>query len=159
MRHVQALANRRLPTVDASGVGPPEAVTTQSRLPFAETVAELSRAIAAAGNTIFATIDQSAAAAQAGLSLPPTTLILFGNPKAGTPLMEAYPAIGLELPLKLLVWQRGTAVYVSYVTSSAFAARYGVTGMDAAIAAMDRALLAFAHSVARARATSTETEG
>lgn len=131
-------------------------VTTQSRLPFERTVAELSRVITAAGNTIFATIDQSAAAVGAGLSLPPTTLIVFGNPKAGTALMQAYPLFALDLPLKFVVWQRGTDVSVSYVTASALAARYGVTGLDGQVAAMDRALQTFANSVARA--TSREKE-
>ena len=61
----------------------------RSRCGYAETLAQLSSAITGAGNTIFATIDQAAAARSAGASLRPTTLIVFGNPKGGTPLMDA----------------------------------------------------------------------
>jgi uncharacterized protein (DUF302 family) len=114
--------------------------TKQSRLPFAETVARLNAAIAEAGNTLFATIDQSAAARGVGLSLRPTTLIVFGNPRGGTPLMEAFPLVALELPLKILVWEEDDAVNVGYETVAEIAGRYGVSGMDARIAAMDAAL-------------------
>ena len=120
----------------------------QSRYPYAETVAKLSAAIEAGGNTIFATVDQSAAAESAGLTLRPTTLILFGNPKAGTPLMDCFPLVGLELPLKLLVWEDDGAVRIAYAPMSEVAARYGIAGMDDRIDAMDRALDVLANSLA-----------
>lgn len=119
----------------------------QSRSSFVQTVAGLSKAIAAAGNTIFATIDQAAAAKSAGLSLRPTTLLIFGNPKGGTLLMEAFPLTALDLPLKLLVWEDGAAVNVAYTPASEIASRYGVPADDARIAAMDRALAALTDSV------------
>ncbi len=125
-----------------------EALVVTSRHPYAETVALLTAAIAAAGSTLFASIDQSAAAAAAGLSLRPTTLLIFGNPKGGTPLMEAAPLSALDLPLKLLVWDEDGAVMVAYVRASAIAARYGVAGKDALIAALDRTLESLASSVA-----------
>jgi uncharacterized protein (DUF302 family) len=111
-----------------------------SRFSYADTIAALAKAIANAGNTIFATIDQAAAAAGVGLTLRPTTLIVFGNPKGGTGLMAAFPLAALDLPLKLLVWQDDDAVKVAYVPASVIAERYGVTGMDALIANMDHAL-------------------
>lgn len=123
-------------------------MTKTSRYSYAETIARLSAAITAAGNAIFATIDQLAAAASVGLSLRPTTLIVFGNPKGGTPFMDAFPIVGLELPLKLLVWEEPDAVKVAYISMSEIAARYGVTGMDARIAAIDAALETLATSVA-----------
>ncbi|HET6277128.1 MAG TPA: DUF302 domain-containing protein [Candidatus Cybelea sp.] len=123
-------------------------MTKTSRYSYAETVAKLAAAIASAGNTIFATIDQSAAAASAGLTLRPTTLIVFGNPKGGTPFMNAFPIVGLELPLKLLVWEEPNAVNVAYASMSEIAARHGVTGMDARVAAIDAALEALTSSVA-----------
>ncbi|HTX59777.1 MAG TPA: DUF302 domain-containing protein [Verrucomicrobiae bacterium] len=123
-------------------------MTKSSRYSYAETLDRLSKAIVDAGNTIFATIDQAQAAVAAGTALRPTALIVFGNPKGGTPLMEAFPLIALELPLKLLVWESGGAVSVAYVPMSEIAARYGVTGMDARIAAMDHALESLAGSVA-----------
>ncbi|HTA39392.1 MAG TPA: DUF302 domain-containing protein [Candidatus Acidoferrales bacterium] len=120
----------------------------QSRSSFAETVAALSKAIAGAGNTIFATIDQAAAANSAGLSLRPTTLLIFGNPKGGTPLMDAHPLAALDLPLKLLVWEDGSAVNVAYTPASEIASRYGIPADEPHIAAMDRALTALVDSVA-----------
>jgi uncharacterized protein (DUF302 family) len=113
---------------------------TQSRYGYTETVARLSRAILDGGNTIFATIDQSAAATSAGLNLRPTSLLVFGNPRGGTPLMQAFPLVALELPLKLLIWEESGSTSVAYVPMVEIATRYGVTGMDPRIAAMDGAL-------------------
>jgi uncharacterized protein (DUF302 family) len=70
---------------------------------FADTVQRLLAAFAEKGIKVFATIDQQAEARVVGLAMPPTTLIVFGNPKAGTPLMLANPQVGVDLPLKVLV--------------------------------------------------------
>jgi uncharacterized protein (DUF302 family) len=70
---------------------------------LADTVHRLLAAFADHGIKVFATIDQQAEALAAGLNMPPTTLIIFGNPKAGTPLMLARPESGVDLPLKVLV--------------------------------------------------------
>jgi uncharacterized protein (DUF302 family) len=115
-------------------------MTKRSRYSYAETLAKVTRAITDAGNTIFARIDQAAAAAGVGLTLRPTTLVVFGNPKGGTPLMDAFPLVGLGLPLKVMVWEENGSVNVAYEPMSEIAARYAVTGMDARIAAMDHAL-------------------
>ena len=123
-------------------------MTTRSRLAYAETIETLKEAIVKAGNTIFACIDQTAAAQGAGLTLRPTMLIVFGNPRGGTPLMDAFPLVALDLPLKLLVWEDSLGVNVAYVPMSDIAARYGVTGMDARIEAMDRAVDSLISSVA-----------
>jgi len=122
-------------------------VVTRSRYPYAETVSRLVTTITQAGNTVFATIDQAAAAQTAGLSLRPTTLIVFGNPKGGTLLMDAFPLVALDLPLKLLVWQDGDAVSVAHTPAAEIAARYGVTGKDALVATMDAALRMLTDSV------------
>lgn len=119
----------------------------KSRFGFADTVARLSQAIVNAGNTIFATIDQAAAAASVGMTLRPTTLIVFGNPKGGTPLMDAFPPVALDLPLKLLVWEADGEVNVAYTSASEIAQRYNVTGKDAQVAAMDHALTVLSASV------------
>jgi uncharacterized protein (DUF302 family) len=113
-------------------------MTKRSRYPYSDTIAKLTKAMADGGNTIFATIDQAAAAKDVGLTLRPTTLIVFGNPRGGTPLMDAFPLIAVELPLKLLVWEENGIVNVAYALMSEIAARYGVTGMDARVAAIDR---------------------
>ena len=95
-------------------------MSIRSPYPFADTVKCLLSAFAGKGVKVFATIDQAAEATAAGLVLPPTTLIIFGNPRAGTPLMVAEPLCGLDLPLKALVSELTPGV----VTVSYNAARY-----------------------------------
>jgi uncharacterized protein (DUF302 family) len=78
-------------------------VTIKSPHPFSDTVERLETALRAKGIKIFAGIDQQAEAAAVGLRMPPTVLLIFGNPKGGTPLMVARPLSGLDLPLKALI--------------------------------------------------------
>lgn len=73
-----------------------------------ETTQRLVNVIGDAGMTIFARIDQKDAAEAAGVTMRPMVLVLFGDPKAGTPLMKAYPTLAIDLPLKALVWKDGT---------------------------------------------------
>jgi uncharacterized protein (DUF302 family) len=80
-------------------------VNRRSPLSVDETVKRLSGALEAKGVTIFATIDHSGEAAKIGIQMRPTKLLLFGNPKAGTPLMIAAPSSAIDLPLKILVWE------------------------------------------------------
>jgi uncharacterized protein (DUF302 family) len=115
-------------------------IVKTTRHSYSETLAKLKQTMTEGGNTIFASIDQSAAATSVGLSLRPTTLLVFGNPKAGTPLMAAFPLVALELPLKLLVWEENGKVSLAYVSMSEIAKRYRVTGMDERIDAIDHAL-------------------
>ncbi|WP_298908872.1 DUF302 domain-containing protein [uncultured Nostoc sp.] len=80
-----------------------------------ETIDRFAAIIQAKGITVFARIDQQAEAEKVGLSLCPTQLLLFGSPKAGTPLMVAEPTIALDLPLKVLAWETTDGkVWVSY---------------------------------------------
>ena len=72
---------------------------------FEQTITRLKTALTTHGLTVFADIDQRAAAAQAGLVLRPTRLLLFGNPASGTPIMQANPHAALELPLRVVVWE------------------------------------------------------
>ncbi len=72
---------------------------------FEDTIARLKTALTTHGLTVFADIDQRAAAAHAGLELRPTRLLLFGNPASGTPIMQANPHAALELPLRVVVWE------------------------------------------------------
>lgn len=123
-------------------------VVKRSRYPFAETASRLTQAIRDAGNTVFASIDQAAAAEAAGLTLRPTTLIVFGNPKAGTALMQASPIVGLDLPVKLLVWQDDDAVNVAYAPMSEIATRYNIGAMGPVVHAIDANLAALTDAVA-----------
>ena len=81
-------------------------VTLVSQHDFDTTMERLKTALAAAGATVFADIDQREAAVAVGLDLRRTRLVLFGNPKAGTPIMGEYPHAALELPLRVVVWER-----------------------------------------------------
>lgn len=115
-------------------------VIKRSRHSYRETIDALTQAMTGAGNTVFAVIDQAEAAQRAGTSLRPTTLIVFGNPKGGTPFMDAFPMVALDLPLKLLVWEADGVVSVAYVPMSEIAARHQVSGMEPRIEAIDRGL-------------------
>jgi uncharacterized protein (DUF302 family) len=106
-------------THDKAGI-----VTKLSPLPVAGTVAKLTGIISAKGVKLFAVIDQSAEARQAGLSLRDTTLVIFGSPAAGTPVMAASPLAALDLPLKVLVWDDEGQTKVTYYSPAALAARY-----------------------------------
>jgi uncharacterized protein (DUF302 family) len=88
-----------------------------SPYPVEITITKLKAVIEGKGLTLFAHIDHSAGATQAGLHMQPSHVLIFGNAKAGTPLMVANPLIALELPLKVLVWQDAEEkVWVSYNT-------------------------------------------
>ena len=84
---------------------PSAVLTLTSAYDLDTTLAKLKTALATAGVTVFADVDQREAAAQVGLELRRTRLILFGNPKAGTPVMVANPHAALELPLRFVVWE------------------------------------------------------
>ncbi len=96
-----------------------------------DTVSRLTGILSAKGLKIFAVIDQSAEASQVGMHLRETTLVLFGNPAAGTPVMAAAPLAALDLPLKVLVWEDDGQTKVSYYGPAALAARYDL-GADLA---------------------------
>ena len=121
-------------------------ITKLSPHPVADTVSKLTGIIGAKGSRLFAVIDQSAEARQAGLSLRETTLVIFGNPAAGTPVMAAAPLAALDLPLKVLVWDDNGQTKVSYYSAEALAARYhldaSLAGNLAAVNALTDALTA-----------------
>jgi uncharacterized protein (DUF302 family) len=92
-----------------------------------ETVARLSELVQAKGMKLFTVIDHSGEAHAAGLELRDTKLVIFGSPKAGTPVMQAAPLAALDLPLKVLIWADGDQTKVSYTPPAELAARYGVS--------------------------------
>ena len=98
--------------------------TKDSPRPFGDTVTRLVDLITARGMKMFIVVDQAAEARTVGLQLRPTTLIVFGNPVAGTGVMAAAPLAALDLPLKVLIWADGDATKVSYLSPGALAARY-----------------------------------
>jgi uncharacterized protein (DUF302 family) len=104
---------------DGSGI-----VTKISPRPVADTVTRFTGILRAKGVKVFAVIDQTAAAREAGLELRDTTLVIFGSPAAGTPVMVAAPLIALDLPLKALIWDDAGQTKVTYVSPAELADRY-----------------------------------
>ena len=111
-----------------------------------ETMNRLETAVTAKGLTVFARIDHAAGAATAGLALRPTEVLVFGNAKGGTPLMEAVQTVGIDLPLKALVWQdEAGTTWLSYNDPAYLAHRHGLGDSAAApVNAMSGALRAIA---------------
>jgi len=106
----------------------PGIVTVPSTFSVSETVQRLKDAAKAKDLIIFANIDFSHDAAQAGLSMNEAQLLIFGNPKGGTPIMQAVPLAALDLPLKILAWQDGGGkVWISYNAPEYLRERYGLS--------------------------------
>jgi uncharacterized protein (DUF302 family) len=104
----------------------------QGNYGFAETIQRLEDQIAAQGLRVFARIDHAANARAVGLDLPPATVLIFGNARAGTPLMVKAPAVALDLPLRILVRQETNGVVVSYHDPTAMLADFGLPASAAA---------------------------
>ncbi len=107
-----------------------------------ETMDRLVAAVARAGMTVMARIDHAAAAEKVGLALHPTEVLVFGNPKVGTPLMRAVPTLAIDLPLKVLVWQDDAGkTWLAWNDPAWIKDRHGGTAaMDGTVAAMSAAL-------------------
>jgi uncharacterized protein (DUF302 family) len=102
----------------------PGVVTKVSPRSVADTVSRLTGLCAEKGLRVFGVIDQRAAADEVGLELRETTLVLFGSPAAGTPVMAASPLSALDLPLKVLIWDDNGTTNVTYTAPDALAARH-----------------------------------
>jgi uncharacterized protein (DUF302 family) len=126
-------------------------IVVQSSHGPVETMDRLVAEIKAKGLTVFARIDHAAGANEAGLPLRPTELVIFGNAKGGTPLMQSNQETGLDLPLKALVWQDATNVtWISYNDPAWLAKRHGL-GHE--VEAPVKAMTAMLGAVTRAAAT------
>jgi uncharacterized protein (DUF302 family) len=127
-------------------MAPAGLVTVQSAHEPGETLDRLVAAIAAHGMTVMARIDHADAAAKVGLSLRPTEVVVFGNPRGGTGLMQAVQTIGIDLPLKALVWQdEAGKTWLSYNAPQWLAARHEIGSEgDKPVSVMADALAAIA---------------
>ncbi len=106
--------------------------TVLSRRSVGDTIDALVAIVEAAGLTVFARIDHGAGAAEAGLALRPTQLLVFGNPNAGTPLMQENQVSGIDLPMKALAWEDANGeVWITYPDAGWIGARHGL-GPDVA---------------------------
>ncbi|MGB7266515.1 MAG: DUF302 domain-containing protein [Terracidiphilus sp.] len=108
--------------ISANGI-----VDIPSQHPVDETVEKLKRILAAKGVALFALVDHSGEAEKAGMRMRPTKLLIFGSPKAGTPVMLAAPSIAIDLPLKILVWEDESGkAWISYNTPDYLRERHHV---------------------------------
>jgi uncharacterized protein (DUF302 family) len=120
--------------------------TLRSSVGPKETMSRLEAEVKSRGMTVFARIDHAAGAAEVGLSLRPTEVLIFGDARAGTPLMQAKQTIGIDLPLKVLVWQDAAGdTWLSYNDPGWLAKRHGLGDEAArAVGAINTALAAVA---------------
>jgi uncharacterized protein (DUF302 family) len=123
-------------------------LTTISSSGHGETLTRLLDAISQKGLMVFAQIDHAAAARQAGMDLPDEVVIVFGNPRAGTALMQADPRVGIELPLRILVWDQGGQTIVGYNDPKGLADAYNLTTEATALDAMSSLLHSLANDAA-----------
>ena len=123
-------------------------ITVRSNYGPKDTMNRLAAEVEARGMTVFAHIDHAAGAAAVGLPMRPTDLLIFGNAKGGTPLMQSVQTTGIDLPLKILVWQDAAdSTWLSYNDPSWLAKRHGL-GPD--VEATVNALTTASHAVAKA---------
>jgi uncharacterized protein (DUF302 family) len=126
-------------------VGGPEWISLRSAYSVEKTADRLRSAIASRGLGLVAEVDHAGAAQKAGLELPPTRLFLFGNPKVGTQLMQEDPRVGIELPMKILIWQDASkVVWIGRKDMGALASTYDLKGKAPLLGKMNEALDALA---------------
>ncbi len=116
-------------------------ITVKSTQSVDATAARLVQVLEQKGLTVFASIDHAAGARKVGQSLHPATVVLFGNPKMGTPLMKCAPSVGIDLPLKALIWQDAEGqVWIGYNDPQYLARRHGTGECGGVIGKMGKAL-------------------
>jgi uncharacterized protein (DUF302 family) len=124
-------------------------VSVKSAFNVDATAKRLEAALTKKGMTIFARVDHAAGAARVGKKLRPTVLIIFGNPKVGTPLMQSSQIMGIDLPQKALIWEDESGqTWLSYNDPRYLAARHGVNNREAVLQKIEKALANFARQAA-----------
>lgn len=113
----------------------------ESKFSVKETLDRLAAELDKRGMKVAARIDHAAGAKTAGMDMLPTELVMFGNPKLGTPLMLSAPAIGIELPMKMMAWQdKAGKVWIGYVAPNVLKERYRISDRDEQFKTMHGAL-------------------
>lgn len=134
----------------SDSLGVMEGLTSiQSSFGPKETMDRVEAEIRAGGLNVFARIDHAAGAAEAGLTLAPTELMIFGNARGGTPMMQSAQTVGIDLPLKALVWQDASGkTWLSYNEASWIAQRHGVADAQPVVSKMADLLSAISKKAA-----------
>ena len=147
MQEVEARSLRKMSTVNETHI---EGLTTiASNFGPKETMDRLETEIRTKGMEVFARIDHAAGATEVGLNLRPTELIIFGNARGGTPLMQSAQTIGIDLPLKALVWEDAAGkTWISYNEPSWIVQRHDVTNAQAIVTKMADLLSAISTAAA-----------
>lgn len=128
----------------------PGIVIVPSNNSVSKTADKLASVLTSKGITVFARVDHAAGAKKVGKTLRPTQLIIFGNPKLGTPLMESNQKIGLDLPMKALIYQAAdNKTYISYNSPAYLAKRHGIQDRAKVFAKMTGALKKFTAAAAK----------
>lgn len=129
-------------TVSAQETG---TITLKSAHSVSDTADRLVSALESKGMTVFARIDHAAGAAKTGQALAPTQLVIFGNPKVGTPLMKCNRAVAIDLPQKALIWEDGQQnVWFTYNAPAYLNARHNLDACKGVLSKISKALGAFA---------------
>jgi uncharacterized protein (DUF302 family) len=115
-------------------------IIKQSPHDVSTTADRLVAVINKAGATVFARIDHQANAKKAGMEMAPATVVLFGNPKIGTPIMQANPQAAIDLPVKVLIWSVNGKTKIGALAPAALKARHAVEGADGSFKKMNGAL-------------------
>lgn len=122
-------------------------VVLESKFGVKETLDRLAAELDKRGMKVAARVDHAAGAKAVGMELPPTEVLMFGNPKLGTPLMQSAPAIGIDLPMKMLAWQdKAGKVWIGYTAPEALKIRHGIADRDELFKTMATALDGLARS-------------
>jgi uncharacterized protein (DUF302 family) len=124
-----------------AAANPEGLITKASKYPVAEAADRLDKVLTGAGMTVFAVIDHAAAAQKAGLRMPASRVIVFGNPKGGTPMMLNAPTIAIDLPLKILLWEDSAGkAWVSYNAANYITGRHQLKDMEKMVQGLEKAL-------------------
>lgn len=130
---------------------PEGAITVASHFDVNQTTDKLQKVLTAKGMKVFTVIDHAAGAQQAGLELRPTKLVLFGNPKVGTPLMQCQQSVALDLPQKALIWEDMEGkTWLTYNDPAYLQSRHQIPGCEAVLTKVSGALSKFAAAATKA---------
>lgn len=106
----------------------------------AEVLDRLQAALYERDIEVFATVDHAQAARDAGLNLPDEVVVIFGNPSVGTKLMQRRPSIGIDLPLKMLIWDQGGVTHAAYRAPSQLAQQFELSGAEPVLVKLDEVM-------------------